>query len=562
MLSKKERFKTVLAGFLLFAAILGTSPDVTTAAAVADDDDAPQLSLWRGGLLDIDFNFNLNASGVGYGSAMMGGVLSAGVAPGAASVFNNPAALGFLNNRDLIFDTQLGYGSWSSSSLENEIISNFNDEIDTETNSFVRDPDNFILSASPFIQSTQINNLRAGVGGGFTSFAAAWPVYRNIVLGVGATQPVDIRFRMQSSGLSTKIREEQGTDDVSVRFDILMNISSLLDFSFQMQHFTAGVGALLYSGQYGDLSAGAAFNRYTVDHRRVLSTELNGFVVVGGADERFFNNRNDPNLNFAAGESNDFIMQATGNFNDTQNGFQLSASWKTPWFADLSVSYNQMPEFTLSDPNSFSRAFLPVFIVGQDILSGDLELELDSLQANKPNLSTERDISDIISDSKIQLPSSLKFGIDLKAGRHTFVFNYINYTTPLRFEIGDDIIGKSAGNGFGFGANFALQDQFKGWSWAALPIRLLYLDIDGLLFQAFRKHTGYTNSNYSFGASVMLTDALNETTLEDAKTILDVPTPTAFSMGRWYTIFDDITVGVNVMALPDLFFRASVGYRF
>ncbi|AXJ01523.1 hypothetical protein CYPRO_2277 [Cyclonatronum proteinivorum] len=534
----------------------------SAAAALADDDDPPLLSLWRGGLLNIDFRYNLNATGAGYGSAMMGGILSAGVGHNAAIIFNNPAGLGFIQNRDFVFDTQLGYGSWTTSSIENNIISSFNDEIETETDNFVRDPDNFILSASPTIRPTQINSLRAGVGSGFTSFAVAWPVYRNVVLGLGATQPADIRFRLQSSGLSTKIREEQGTDDVSVRFDILMNISSLLDFSFQMQNFTVGLGALLYSGELGDVAGGFALNRYTTAHRRILSTDLNGFVVVGGADERFFNNPNDPNLNFAAGESNDFVMQASGDFQDTRNGFQFSASWKTPWFADISLSYNHMPEFSLTDPNSFSRAFLPVFIVGQDVLSGDLELELDSLQANKPNLSTERDISDLISDSRLQLPSSLRLGVDLKAGRHTIVLNYIAYTSPLRLEFGDDIIGKSAGSGFGLGANFVFPEKLKGWNLALIPVRLLFLDIDGLLFQAFSQYTRYSNPNYSFGASVMFSGALAESTDEDFKDLFDNPTPTSFSMGRWYSVFDDFTVGVNIAAFPDLFFRASVGYRF
>ena len=561
MLSFNKKLQQGLAAtcllMLTFAMLLSAPP-----AYAANDDDPPLLSLWRGGTLNIDFRYNLNAAGVGYGPSMMGGVLTAGIAANAGSMFTNPANLGFLTSRSFLFDSQLGYGTWTTSSIENNILSSFNDELTTETDNFIRDPDNFILSSSPTIRPTELNSIRAGIGGGFTSFAVAWPVYENIVLGIGLTQPADIRFRLQSSGLSTKIRETQGTDDVTVRFDILMNISSLLDFRFQMQTFTLGLGSVVYSGEYGEVAAGASLNRYLVDHSRVLSTDLSGFVVIGGADERFFNNPADPNLNFAAGETNEFVMQASGDFRDTRNGFQLAASWRTPWFADFSFSYNHMPEFVLNDPNSFSRAFLPVFIVGQDVLSGDLELELDSLQANKPNLSTERDISDLISNSRLRLPSALKLGTDLKAGPHTFVFNYIAYTTPLRLAFGDDIIGKSTGSGLGFGANFVFNDKLRGWGWALIPVRLLYLDIDGLLFQAFGRYSNYRNPNYSFGATVMLSGALSESTDDGFRDLFDNPIPTAFSMGRWYTIFDDVTIGMNIAAFPDLLFRASVGYRF
>ena len=44
---------------------------------------------------------------------------------------------------------------------------------------------------------------------------------------------------------------------------------------------------------------------------------------------------------------------------------------------------------------------------------------------------------------------------------------------------------------------------------------------------------------------------------------MDLPLlPTGFSMGRRYTIFDSVTVGTNIIAVPDLLFRFSVGYTF
>ena len=34
------------------------------------------------------------------------------------------------------------------------------------------------------------------------------------------------------------------------------------------------------------------------------------------------------------------------------------------------------------------------------------------------------------------------------------------------------------------------------------------------------------------------------------------------TMGRSYSIFDTITIGTNIIAVPDLMFRFSVGYDF
>lgn len=74
------------------------------------------------------------------------------------------------------------------------------------------------------------------------------------------------------------------------------------------------------------------------------------------------------------------------------------------------------------------------------MLSGDIEVALDSLQANKPNLTTERDISSLVSDGELQIPSSLLLGIDFGLGKHTMAFNYSRYFGDLSFKHGSTTI--------------------------------------------------------------------------------------------------------------------------
>ena len=95
-----------------------------------------------------------------------------------------------------------------------------------------------------------------------------------------------------------------------------------------------------------------------------------------------------------------------------------------------------------------------------------------------------------------------------------------------------------------------------------LPIRLLFLDIDGLLFQTFRGVTGYKNSHYRFGTSFMLGDGIVTVNNDSLLDILDLPLPRSFSMGRQYTIFDHLDVGVTVLAFPDFMLKYSFGVRF
>jgi len=550
----------------LLLALLFAAGTFTNLQAQDDDDDKPELNLWMGGDINVDFGLNMNLVGGGSGSSMMGGVISNRVDNGAASIFTNPASLGFQKKRSFIMDGRLGLGNWSVGSVNDEILETINDEISSGSSDIVEDPDNFFLQDESFVQYSTLNNLRAGLPQQLGSFSVAWPLHDLFTLGFGYTRPVDLNLRLQTSGFSTKIGQNQGTDDVSLRFDVLMNISSLVQFSLRMNSISYGFGSKLYDGRYGTLAVGANLQRYQVENLRNINTDLSGMVVVGNADERFFNNPLDPNLNFEAGESNNLFFQANALMKDEQTGYKIGMVYRFK-FIDLSVTYQDMPEFNLSDEGAKSSAFLPVFIPGYDILGGDLEIDADSLipsiQANKANLTTERDISGIVSPSSFKLPSSLTVGLDIAMGRSTMSLNYTNYQDNLEFVIDGDTYGYVPEHGVGFGLNIAMSDKFKGTSVLLLPIRLLYLDIDGLLLQSFKRWTKYKNPQYAIGGSVMLGSRLEggeDNFLNDA---MDLPLlPTGFSMGRRYTIFDSVTVGTNIIAVPDLLFRFSVGYTF
>jgi hypothetical protein len=220
------------------------------------------------------------------------------------------------------------------------------------------------------------------------------------------------------------------------------------------------------------------------------------------------------------------------------------------------------PTLNLKDPNAVASAFLPVFIVGDDILSGDIEVELEKLEANKPNLTTQRDISDMINPGVLQMPSYLAMAADIPVGNHTFALNFRQYFTDLEIGIGDGVFGKRNPMSLGFAADFNHTSSFKNGGWALIPLRLMLLDFDGFLFQSFKKKSGYQNPHITIGGSAMLGEGFAEVGASDFESLMDAPTPLGFNIGRSYQIFDSINIGFNLLGFPNLAFSYSVGVSF
>jgi hypothetical protein len=258
-------------------------------------------------------------------------------------------------------------------------------------------------------------------------------------------------------------------------------------------------------------------------------------------------------------------MDAYGEFQAADYGFKLGINYQNRGGMNMSLVYDQKPRFNLVGEQKSASAFLPVFLVGsgQDILKGDIEVALDSLRANKPNLTTERNISSLVDDGELNLPSSLLLGLDFAMGKHTVVFNYTRYFGELSFVNGGHTLGKATQHGFGLGFDFQMRDRFESWGQlATIPVRLLFLDIDGMLMQALAPITGYKNAHYRFGGSVLLGEGIVTFNNESLRNNLGMAIPQSFSMGRQYTIFNNVDVGVTVLAIPDLFLKYSIGIKF
>ena len=562
----KRRIFHLLIYLFVFSGAFGT---VLYAQNGEEEDDAEpsELHLFRGGYMDVTFGLNLNTIGGSLGSSGMGGLLSSKVYNGALNVNLNPAMLAFNTSSHAIFDSRIGLGTKINPGLNKRILNSLNASFDSSITDTFSDEDAWIQFPETYIQPTKMRNLDVGQAPNIGLMAFSMPITEDLTLAASYNYPMSVNLDMGLTGVSAKLAQEQGTDEVAIRFDVLMNISLLTQMQLQMSNLTLGGGYTLVDTPAKKVAAGLSISRYQVDNIRRLQADLSGMVVVGGADERYFNNVADPNLNSQLGEINTFSMNAYANYRSVGYGYTLGFVYQTYQGINASLVYKNRPSFELiAEEGAYANAFLPVFITGtgDELLQGEISVALDSLQANKPNLTTERNIGSLVSNGNLNLPSSVGLGLDFMLGLHTVVFNYTLYNGEISYKHGSNTIGKQTRHGIGFGMNIRLEDRFgSSASYATIPLRLLLLDIDGILFQAFGNATGFANSYFRFGGNVMTGIGIDTREEVDGyEELLGKAFPQSFSLGRQYSIFDQVDVGVTVLAIPDLMVKYSVGIRF
>jgi len=551
---------------LICMLMLALAPGMAFSQAAEDDEnDVPEIAAWRGGNMNFGFRLGMDMLGSSIGTGSLGGLISPAMNSGAASITRNPAELAFNNNRHhVLFDGNFALGTRRYGPLQTLVLDEINSTIQTETDAILNDPDQVDFVAGGFRSYTNMKSLDLDINSRYPSFAVSVPLHKHFVAAISSHRPLDMAFRMDLTGFQVKLAQEQGSDDVSLRFDILMNVGMVTDIRLNMHAFNAGFGSLIFDRpDWGKLGAGFTYSHYTVSNTRFIDADLSGMVVVSSADERFFNNPNDPNLNLAGGESNSLLVRARGTYRDSGAGYRFGLYYKAPRILGVSLVYNQMPSFTLSDPNAFGEAFLPVFVEGDDLFEDKIKVDLNNLQAAKPNLTTRRNMGNLVDGARLSIPTTLTLGLDLSLGAHNIVLNYTNYQGELALAYGDkSSFGKAATHGAGLGLDFKMKDRLAGWNYALIPVRLLFLDFDGILMQSLRKYTAYSNPRYRFGVNTVLGEGIATGAFEDMKSMLDLPLPTGLALGRTYRVFNSTDVGFTMFGFPDLLFKFSVGFSF
>ncbi|MCK9410078.1 MAG: hypothetical protein M0R68_13205 [Bacteroidetes bacterium] len=531
--------------------------------------DTPTLTSWRGGIVNFQAGIGLNMLGVGTASATAGGVLSPRLNNGAASIFYNPAELITLRRPHVIIDSRLGVGTDLFGIEGNTLLSD--QTLSQQTDDFLKDTSIFIYDKkNGFKLPSKVKNGSAGLLGQFTSFSVGIPIARGLVLGFGSYYPMDLSLGFRVSDVSMKLRATRETGTQTIGIDILLNMAVSTNLLIRSNVMNIGLGYELMNNRFGQLSIGVTGKRYDVRTVLDLDLPIDGLIAIQKS-EYYFNDPLDRAIDFEAGETNALKWKAHGDYRDTRWGGTFGIYYNAVRYIDtaiaalnLSVLYEYAPSFTMDDPLANSKSYAPVFLVGKPGGTGadSMQILIDSLRLSKPSLTKET--HNVFSNTlTVSQASSLTLGMDLGFGAHTIALNYVHYFGEYGFIFDRYHVTKKLTSGIKVGLDFTLPNRMTGWNWLLLPVRLLYLDVDGLLFQAFQSSTGYRNSHYRLGGGVVLGSAdahgMDPDMAKSLRTSLGTVLPTGFALGRQYTIFARYTVGVLVFGIPDIAFKTSLG---
>lgn len=542
------------------------SIDIITAQVA---DDTPVMQYWAGGYGKIKLNMDVNITGAGAGSGIFGGVYSPSLRNGASSLFMNPAGMTNIESSQLYFDMKVGFSNNVFGVGKDDLVSP--ETIQEETDTFLDDSDAFIVEEGTPKTYTSFSEVEFAQLGGFSSFGIAFPLHERVKLGIGYLSLMDISFDLIMNGINTGLKATKTVGSNDTDIDIILSNNIISEFRLKMHQFSFGASFEIINKNNSMLSVGFTASNYYLKNRIYLDSYNEGMIVLNNSSEYYFNDPNDPNLSRDLGETNKMYFKSNANFMDNKWAMKFGAYYKpqeTGSFLSnfrFSLVMDFMPSFKIHDNNAYAESYQPKFLTGTPLGEDEeaLDIIIDSLDLAKPNLTLQTD--NVFADSLlVEYPSTMLIGIDASLGKHVLAFNLVKYFGEYSFKFADYYVGYKPSFGMRMGFDLHMPDKLEGWGWVFVPVRLLFLDFDGLLMQALHKHTGYKNPHYRIGASLMFGSGIAEglEDSEDLKNSLDTPLPRGFSLGRQYTILESLTIGTMVFGYPDLALRFSVGYRF
>src|ERR1035437_1119105 len=252
--------------------------------------DTPVMEYWQGGNINVKFNFNFNSLDGGSGSGSFGRVISPGMGFGSAIIFSNPSELALIKRPYFFIDSKFKIGL----NLKNQI----NDKINSATDDFINDTTTFKFPASGFRKNSSLNQSDIANGGQLGTFAVAVPLFGSIVIGMGLNYPSDILLNLTGSGIRTRLTSVKKVDNANVDIGILLNSSIDNSFSFSMSELSFGAGGEVFNSNWGKLLAGFSINKYDISQNINLNETFDGMVALNGSQEYYFNDPNDPNIDW------------------------------------------------------------------------------------------------------------------------------------------------------------------------------------------------------------------------------------------------------------------------
>lgn len=549
-----------------FLILLGFAAIATGVQAQSSEDF--RVERWDGGVLEADVRLALSRGGPGFGAT--GGLVTGRGVGGPGNLFGNPALLG-LRGPGLIVGGRAPLANGSLGMGSRTLIGRA--DVAEATNEFLGRL-GYTGSESPVY--TDVRAVRAGQPGQIGSMAASHPIAPGVFLAAGFHRPVGAALSFRTAGGEVVLDAGRRSGAQTIDIDVLAQMSAAGRMSLQMDQAAAGLAVHLGSDDLGSWHLGGALMRSRVTAGLEWTVEPDLMIVLSGSQQYFFNHPEDPNL--AAGETNALFWSARARYTGSGWGARGGLRFATPEEGlVLSVGGSWTDTMTLSDPRAAAESYLPLFVnLGGELDPGPHEdelLDVEALNLAKPNL-TSRTTDSLGTDVVFRQPASLTVGMDLGLGPLTLTGNYVRYAGEMSVEA---VYGSRAGEPKRFrvgkrpdyeiraGIDLRLPDRVRGAGWLLLPLRIVFLDLDGLLFQAMAPISGYRDPHYRIAGGLLYGDGIvtgvERNVRSDLENALNGPVLSGLAMARRYTLLDRLDVGVTVAGLPDLVLRTSVTYR-
>ena len=561
----------MIIGSLLLIGWWSAAAPFSRAQSASEDFSAVSFN---GGVLNMDTRIGANLFGSGISGGSFSGIHSALIPVDGGVIFGNPASLTLVGKAQIGFETRFPMRNGSLGLGPTSILAT--GSIQRTTDRFLQDLE---FPAESVPSYTQSDYAVLGQPRQLSAFWLTWPLKQTVGIGFGYRQPLRITSEFSLSGASTLLHGKQSSGAQSVPIDFLAELALNAGLDIQLDEISIGTGGLLEIYGFGSVWWGATVYRNSASAGMSMDMLPQGVMTISGSNQYYFNDSGDPKLNDSGGESNAFFWSMRGGYQGSGIGARLGLVHRT-FLEKLGTSLvlNVAPRINLFDGDAYARSFIPVFLNMHGVLASENEFEddlfdVDAVQLSRPNL-TRQTHDRLGQQIQIHLPTSLTVGLDLPLGRHIAVVNISRFFGSLSIEGEFGLesglaqrfkIGKDPSWGFKAGLDIARRVRPNGFASWSLPLRLLTLDFDGLLFELMQDWTGYAEPRYrlsgglQWGQPVVI--GLDNTFSQDLEDVLGGLIPTSLSVGRAYTLFDRLEVGVHVMGVPDLLMRFSLGFN-
>ncbi|MEM6644651.1 MAG: hypothetical protein AAF730_00210 [Bacteroidota bacterium] len=515
---------------------------------------------WNGGALRSDVRLGLNLSGGGPQAGTMGGLHRTLDSRGLAGLYTNPALLGRTASGFATVDL---HGRVTSRLLGLSLGDLIGDSTLTDATDQLLDDLDYADDQSRFY--TDEERLDAEVRGRVPAFGLALSLGDGLAVGVGFHQPAAIDVAVAGGGFETLLAGANTAADDPFSIDVLAGLNADAAFSLTLDVLTGALGWARTGRDGSQWGLGAGVSHYRLDHRLRAEALVQGTLLINGVTPFAYNDPNDARLD--ADETNRLFLRMGTEARTTAWGGHVGAFYIGPEarFA-LSAAYTHRPSFTLTDPDAFAESYLPMFVdldgtLDPDEAAGETELfDVERVDIARPSLTT-RTADSLGQHVTFEQPHALTLGVDVRSGRHLFSLNVAPYFGDLVYALdysGPRRLGKAMSTAIRLGIDIGLADDLYDQPLATLPLRLLFLDLDGWLFQLMRDDTGYSNPRYRLTAGGALGASIDDG-FGFSAAFLDGLTPTALILSRQYTLYDRLDVGVVVLGYPDVAFRIALG---